>query len=308
MNEYGEAEKGLQRKGLALTLLSSLLLGSSYVVIKAGLTDLDPFLYSGLAIGIGALVALAYTLVRGTFTLAIFKRWEAWAAPLVTFVLLACQYTGLTLTTASTGALIIGANVLIVAPLSVLIFHDRLGRMRLVGLAVGMVGLIVLTTNLDPSSLEGGQLMGDLLLLVATACIALTYILSKFALRHMSFDQWVLTIHLFTPLPLFAMYFLFGNGSGVDPSMVPLIFYAGAFCTALPTLMWVWGLPHIGMIASSTIILSEATFAVFLAVVLLDEPLSWGMLLGAALVFLAIYLVVKGVPASRPANKSVRSP
>jgi len=297
VNEYGQVDVGLRRKGLAVTFLSSLLLGSSYVVIKAGLTDLDPFLYSGLAIGIGALVVLTYTLVRGTFSWSIFRRWEAWAAPMLTFVLLACQYTGLKLTTASNGALIIGANVLIVAPLSVLIFHDRLGRMRLVGLAIGMAGLLVLTTNLNLSSLEEGQLLGDALLLVATTCIALTYLLSKLALRHMTFDQWVLTIHLFTPLPLFAMYLLFGNGSGVDPSMVPLIVYAGALCTAIPTLMWVWGLPYIGMIASSTIILSEAIFAVFLAVMILGEPLTWGMMLGAALVFIAIYLVVKGAEA-----------
>jgi drug/metabolite transporter (DMT)-like permease len=61
--------------------------------------------------------------------------------------------------------------------------------------------------------------------------------------------------------------------------------------------MWVWGLPYIGMIASSTIILSEAIFAVFLAVMILGEPLTWGMMLGAALVFIAIYLVVKGAEA-----------
>jgi drug/metabolite transporter (DMT)-like permease len=300
MNEYGQVDAGLQRKGLAVTFLASRLLGSQYVAIKAGLADLDPFLYSALAMSLGALVMIVFTLARGTFTLSIFKTWEAWAAPLVSFVLLACLYVGIELTTASTGALIIGANVLIVAPLSVLIFHDRLGRMRLLGLAIGMLGLVVLTTHLDLSSLEGGQLLGDLLLFGATTCIALTYILSKFALRHMTFDQWVLTIHLFTPIPLFAMYLLFGDGSGVESTMVPLILYAGLFCTAIPTLMWVWGLPHIGMVASSTIILSESTFAVFLAVVLLDEELTWEMLLGAALVFIAIYLVVKGAPSALP--------
>jgi drug/metabolite transporter (DMT)-like permease len=157
-----------------------------------------------------------------------------------------------------------------------------------------MLGLFIITIGLDFSSLQEGQLLGDVLLLAATTCIALTYILSKFALRHMTFDQWVLTIHLFTPLPLFAMYLLFGNGSGVDPTMIPLIVYAGALCTAVPTLMWVWGLPHIGMVSSSTIILSEATFAVLLAVLILDEPLTWEMVLGAALVFVAIFLVVKG--------------
>lgn len=300
MNEFGQVSVALQRRGVAVTFLSSLLLGSSYVAIKAGLADLDPFLFSGLALSVGALVMLAITLVRGTFSWSIFRTWEAWAAPLVTFVLLCFQYTGLTLTNASTGALIIGANVLIVAPLSVLIFGERLGRLRLIGLALGMLGLLVLTTRLDLASLGEGQILGDVLLVVATACIALMYVLSKLALRHMTFDQWVLSIHLVTPLPLFAMYFLFGGGVGTAVAMVPLILYVGVFCNAIPNLMWVWGLPHIGMVASSTIILSESTFAVLLSMLLLDEPLSLEMLLGAAMVFTAIFLVVKGAELARP--------
>jgi drug/metabolite transporter (DMT)-like permease len=294
VNEYGQAEEGMRRKGIAVTFLSSLMLGSSYVAIKAGLADLDPFLYSGLAIGIGGMLVLLFTLLRGTFTWRIFRYWEAWAAPLVTFVLLACQYTGLSLTSASSGALIVGANVLIVAPLSVLFFRDRFGKLRLIGLAIGMLGLLVLTTRLDFSSLARGELIGDLLLLVATTGIALTYVLSRFALRRMTFDQWVLTIHLLTPLPLFALYLMFGDGGGLDGGLVPLVLYAGITCTGLPTLMWVWGLPHIGMVASSVIILSESTFAVLLSVLLLNEPLSFEMLLGAVLVFVAIYLVVRG--------------
>ena len=298
MPEDQVATRQQMRRGIGLTLLGSLLLGSSYVVIKLGLEDINPFLYSALVITIGAVVALAYTIARGTFKLSIFRRWEAWAAPLVTFVLLACQYVGLSLTTASTGALIIGANVLLVAPLSALLFHERIGRMRLVGLALGMVGLFTLTTRFDPDSLSSSQMAGDLLLLVATSCIALTYVLSKYALRHMTYDQWVLTLHLFTPVPLFLMYLLFGESTPIEASLVPLIFYVGALCTAVPTLMWVWGLRYIGMVTSSTIILSEATFAVFLSVLILNEPLDLFMILGAALTFVAIYLVIRGTPSS----------
>lgn len=294
MNEYGEVSGPQVKAGIIVTFLASLLLGSSYVVIKVGLEDLNPYLFSGMTIGIGAMVVLAYTLIKGTFTWSIFKRWEAWAAPLVTFVLLACQYTGLSLTTASTGALIIGANVLLVAPLSVLLFHEKMGRLRLLGLFLGMLGLVVLTTGLDMGSLDGGALLGNLLLFVATFCIALTYVLSKYALRHMSFDQWVLTIHLFTPLPLFALYFLSGDSTPVEMDLVPLIIFTGAMCTAVPTLMWVWGLKYIGMVNSSVIILSESAFAVLLSILILDENVDALMLLGAAMVFLAIFMVVKG--------------
>ena len=285
--------------GIGLTFIGSLLLGSSYVAIKLGVTDIDPLLFSALTMAVGALFMVIFTLVRGTFKLSIFRRWEAWAAPAITAILVGCQYVGLSLTNASTGALIVGTNVLLVAPLAAWLFKERLGALRVIGLALGMVGLFVLTTRLDLGSISSGQLTGDLLLFVATIMIALTYVLSRYALRHMSYDQFVLTILLFTPLPLLAMYLLSGSSAPVQVGSLPLILYIGILCSAVPTMLWVWGLRYIGMVASSTIILSEATFAVVLAVLILDEPINGFVLVGAGLTFLAIFLVIRGAPSAR---------
>jgi drug/metabolite transporter (DMT)-like permease len=284
------------RMGILLTFIGSLLLGSSYVAIKIGVTDIDPLLFATLVTSMAAVFMIVYTLWKGTFKLSIFRRWEAWAAMTVTFVLIACQYVGLSMTNASTGALIIGTNVLLVAPLSALLFKERLGKMRILGLAVGMVGLFVLTTRLDLGSISSGQLVGDALVFGATVCIALTYVLSKYALRHMTFDQFVLAIFLFTPLPLLALYLITGGSAAVEVTKLPLILYIGVLCTAVPTMLWVWGLRYIGMVTSSTIILSEATFAVILAVLILNEPINAFVILGAALTFVAIFLVIKGAP------------
>jgi len=287
--------------GILLTFIGSLLLGSSYVAIKLGVSNVDPLLFATLVVGVGAVFMLAYTLFKGTFRLSIFGRWEAWAAMAVTFVLVACQYVGLSMTNASTGALIIGTNVLLVAPLSALLFKERLGRLRILGLAFGMVGLFVLTTRLDLGSISSGQLVGDALVFAATICIALTYMLSGYALRHMSYDQFVLSIFLFTALPLLLLYLLFGGSADADLSLVPLILYVGVLCTAVPTILWVWGLRYIGMVTSSTIILSEATFAVILAVLILDEPVNLFVILGAGLTFFAIFMVIRGAPPAHEA-------
>jgi drug/metabolite transporter (DMT)-like permease len=63
-------------------------------------------------------------------------------------------------------------------------------------------------------------------------------------------------------------------------------------------MLWVWGLRYIGMVTSSTIILSEATFAVILAVLILNEPINAFVILGAALTFVAIFLVIRGAPST----------
>ncbi len=297
-----DEQKRLEFGGVALTLLATLLFGSSYVVVKLGLSEIDPLLYSTIVFSIGAMLVLCYTLIRGTFKLAIFRHWEAWAAPLVTFALVSLQYTGLSYTTASTGALIIGANVLLVAPLAALIFHERLGKLRVLGLLVGVLGLFVLTTKLDVSSVSSDAWLGDLMLIGSSACIALTFILSRFALRHMGFDQWTLCIHLFTPVLLFAAWMLFGSQSTVTSDLLPLILYVGILCTALPTLLWMRALNWISVVTSSTITLSESTFAVILSIVFLSESVDIFVIVGAALVFIAIYMVVRGEVAIKETN------
>jgi drug/metabolite transporter (DMT)-like permease len=290
-----DERKRQEFNGVALTLLATLLFGSSYVVVKLGVSEIDPLLFSTIVFAIGAVLILCYTLIRGTFKLEIFRHWEAWAAPLVTFALVCMQYVGLSYTTASTGALIIGANVLLVAPMAAIIFHERLGRLRILGLLVGVLGLFVLTTKLDIGGLSADTWLGDMLLVGTSACIALTFILSRFALRHMGFDQWTLCIHLLTPLLLFGAWMVIGSRpSSVACDVLPLILYVGILCTALPTMLWMRALDWISVVTSSTITLSESTFAVILSVVFLSEKIDVFVIVGAALVFSAIYMVVKG--------------
>jgi DME family drug/metabolite transporter len=282
--------------GVGMTLLATFMLGSQYVAIKLGLGSIDPFLYGTLVVGIGGLIMLAYTVRRGTFRLGMFRDWVALAAPIITFGLLACLYVGLSMTTASSGALIIGANCIIVAPLSALLFKERLGKMRLAGLGLGLIGLFAVTTRFDLGSIEAGALLGDLLMLVASVCVALTYVLSRVALRRMTYDKLVLHLHLFVPVPLFACYLI----AGAPPfpgSAAPFVLYVGLVCTAVPTMLWVKALGWISIVTSSTIILAESAFAVFLSVLILGEPLDAFVLAGAALIFIAIILVVRGQPA-----------
>ncbi len=279
--------------GIAITLLAALMLGSGYVVIKSGLGGMDPFLFSAMTIGIGGIIALAYTLFRHTFTWRIFTYWEAWAALTVTFGLLTSQYVGLSMTKASVGGLIIGGNVIVVALLSAFLFHEHLSRLRVFALAMGLVGLFIITTKLDIGGLTEEQLIGDILLVVTAICVALTIVLSKLALRRMSYDQFVLTLHLFVPIPLLIVYALFGEPTQIQATDLSYILYIGIVCTAVPTLMYVKALESISPVMSSAMTLTESTFAALLGIVVLGETLDIFVVVGAALVFASIALVTR---------------
>ncbi|MDD1769470.1 MAG: DMT family transporter [Methanomassiliicoccales archaeon] len=294
MNGHGLGERG----SIAITLLAALMLGSGYVVIKSGLGGIDPFLFSAVTVGIGGLIALGYTLSRGTFTWRIFTYWEAWAGMTVTFALLASQYVGLSMTKASIGGLIVGGNVIVVALLSAFLFREHLTRGKVAALAMGLVGLFIITTKLDVGGLTEEQLIGDMLLVITSVCVALTIVLSKLALRRMTFDQFVLSLHLFTPLPLLAVYALFGHPTQIQAVDLQYILYIGIVCTAVPTLLYVKALESISPVMSSAMTLTESTFAAVLGILVLNDQLDIFVVVGAALVFLSILLVTRRTTAN----------
>ena len=162
--------------------------------------------------------------------------------------------------------------------------------------------MFILTTKLNVAGMSSDTWLGDVLLIGTSTCIALTFILSRFALRHMGFDQWTLCIHLFTPLLLFGAWLVLGSRSSVACDALPLILYVGVLCTALPTMLWMRALDWISVVTSSTITLSESTFAVILSIVFLSESIDIFVIVGAALVFIAIYMVVRGEVAIKSAG------
>lgn len=284
-----EAERN-ERSAVLLSLIAALLFGSQYVVIKLGIGDLDPLFFGAMATGIGGLVALAYTLRNGCISLRTFLHWEVWAAAIVTSAMIAFQYIGLTMTTASVGGLIVGSNIIFVAPISAIVAKERLGWSRATGVAVGLLGIFTISTGWDLSVLTSGEMLGNLLLLGAALCIALSYPINRLAVRRMGMEEWVTGFHLLAPLFLLPLALSDGNIGTASMGAVPALLFVGMLCTSVPTLLWAKGLQSLTFVTSATILMSESVFAVILGVVVLGEPVTPLIIAGAALVFIAIFL------------------
>jgi len=287
------------RSALMLSLVASLLYGSQYVVIKDGMGGINPLLFGAATMGTGGLLAMLLVRRRKGLDLSIFKRWEVWAGTFFATAMNACQYIGLTLSTASVGGLIVGSNVIFVAPLSAIIFREVIGRVQALGVAVGLMGLVTITTGWDLSFLGTNVFLGDILLLIASFSIAANYPLTKFAVRVMGNDEWVMSFHLLSAFFLLILSLFIGGPGEPGDLSIPAVLFVGLFCTSVPTLLWAIGLRSLSMTTSATVLLSESAFAVLLGVVLLSEPLDKMTVLGAVLVFLAIFTVSRTVAQKR---------
>jgi drug/metabolite transporter (DMT)-like permease len=279
-----------RKVAVALSLTAALLYGSQYVAIKEGIKGFSPLLFGALTMGLGGLLALTLVIYRKSFSWGIFLGWDVLAGVVVTAGLIAFQNAGLSLSPASLGGLIVGSSIIFVAPISSLFFGEKLGARKMLAVFVGLLGLITLTTKWNLSTLASGTFLGYLLLTAASLCIALSYPITRLALRRLDPIQWAMAFHLLVPIPLLALAFLFNGSKIYDLGQLPFLLYVGVFCTALPTMLWAKGLEKISFITSATILMAESAFAVVLGILLLGEQLDWISLLGAALIFVAIFL------------------
>ncbi|MHC1709723.1 MAG: DMT family transporter [Methanomassiliicoccales archaeon] len=283
-----------RRTGAVLTtLLSSLMLGTSYVAVKMTVGDVNPFLLGAATMAVGSAVLLAYMVWKGMLDPAMLRRWEFWAGPIINLGVVAPSYVGLTMTTASAAGLIIGTNVVFVALFSRLLFGERLGRRRLLGLAVALLGLVTLTTRWDLSLLDGSRMIGNLLVLISAVCIGVSVVTSRIALRNLSAEQWSLSLHLLLPPALLALFFLVPMDGGLSSANVPAALFIGIVCTTVPTVLWTSALRHLSVVTSATILMVESAFAVFLSWIFLGEVIDAYVVTGAVMIFAAILLMAR---------------
>lgn len=275
------------------TLLSSLMLGTSYVAVKMQVGEVNPFLLGAAVMTVGTALLLIYMIWQGSLNREMLGRWEFWVAPLVNTGVVAPSYVGLTMTTASAAGLIIGTNVIFVALFSRILFKERLGWKRVLGLMVALLGLVTLTTHWDLSLLDPSRTTGNLLVLLAAAFIGIAVVLSRIALRRLSPEQWTLGLHAFLPATLMALFFLVPMDGGMEMTNLPWLLFIGAVCTTVPTVLWTGALRHIGVVTSATVLLVESAFAVFLSWIVLGESMDIFVIGGAVMIFGAILLLAR---------------
>jgi drug/metabolite transporter (DMT)-like permease len=283
------------RTAALATVGAGLLWGSSFSVIKLGLRAIDPYWFVFLRFAIAAAIALVVLWATGRLRAAL----RLLGHPLVIWLGIAngigfvFQFRGQTLTSAGNAALIINSCTIYVAIASRFVFQERLGLVRTLGVALGMLGVYLVATGGRLRGLSTGALAGDALVFAAALTWTVFILLDKkivgggrVGVRDLTGAMVVVTALTALPVAL-----VLGRGSFPRPAAewwtIP---YTAVFCTIIPFFLWTWGLQHISATTSSVIMLSEVVFALILAALILGERLSAGGFAGSACIIGAVLL------------------
>lgn len=204
---------------------------------------------------------------------------------------------GLKLVEAGRASIIIANNPIFIALMSALIFHDHLNILKVAGILISVSGaVIVVTRGQVLAGLGAGFGWGEVFIFGCVASWVAYSLLGKSVMADLSplaavtCSSLVGTACLFPPA---VMEGLFDSGAYSFQAWAS-IFYLGFFGTVLGFLWYYEGIKRIGPVRAGLFINFVPISAVFLAFLILDEPLTLSLLIGAVLVSSGVYLTTLG--------------
>jgi drug/metabolite transporter (DMT)-like permease len=285
------AQPAPQRRasGDAVLFVLTAFWGLTFVMVKAALAHVDPVTFLVLRFSLGA---AAVTLVAGRSL----KDRDTLRAGLLlgVFLFLAfiTQTAGLVYTTPSRSAFLTGMNVLLV-PFTTLALFRRVPRpTSLLGVALAVVGLYVLTGGL--SNEDGATWRGDLLTLACAATYAVHITLTEYFAPRVKIAALVATqLWTVAALSLCALPFVTVRFEP-SPALWGDIAFCGLVMSAAAIFVQTWGQARTTAVRAALIYSLEPVFAAGYSVAAGEETLGRREWIGGALIIGAVVLAEAG--------------
>jgi len=282
----------VSRRGWTLFLAMSVIWGIPYLLIKVAVGELSPVLVVFGRCVVGAVLLLPWALAAGWLRPAL-RHWRAlllFAALEMTVPWLLLSYAEQSLSSSLTGLLV--ATTPFVAALVGRIAgdEDRLTAVRLLGMALGVVGIVALL-GLDVS---GAQLLP----IVAVAIVVVGYATGPMVVSRalpevpgVAASALALTVTAVVYAP-FAVPQLDRAVHAPARALLSVV-GLGVVCTALALALFFLLIREVGPQRALVITFVNPAVAVVLGVLLLDEPFTLGIALGLPLVLVGCLLATR---------------
>jgi drug/metabolite transporter (DMT)-like permease len=287
-------------------IFASFVWGTSFVATKIGVEHVDPYYFTLLRFGIGAIVLLVATIIFGGFKLDILRDKMVWGIGLLNAIGQTLQNVGMTQTTATNAVLLVDINVVFIAILASVILREKLTSGVRYGLVIGLIGVAIVATEGDMSQILSGSFVGNLTVFVAGIVWSFYVVYQKKTLMRLP-QVLMLTTGVILASAVFCLpsMLLLGHSSAIDLSGTSAALYTGILCTGLAYLLYIAGLRGVGATASSVILLLEIVFAMIFAILVLSEIPTVATAIGALLIVASIMVTSTRENGKRRTDKNL---
>lgn len=282
----------VRKNALLSTIVAGALWGTSFPAIKIGLAFADPFVLVFLRMLLATVLIVMISYATNNLSVTLAKERLVWYLGLLNGFAYLIQYVGMGYSAASKSSLLVNLSVVWVAVLSWLILKESFSKKKTMGIFSGLVGIFLITTNLNLHELTQGSIMGDGLVFLSGILWSFFILYNKRIVDTYSAFQFMPWLFLGTTLPLTLAIPLFSNFSSLVLSIeaVLSVVYTAIFCWLVPYYLWAKGLEQLSPASSTVILLTEVIVAIAVSFFFLEETFTIISWVGTFLVSLAIIL------------------
>lgn len=276
------------RRDYGLVLVASVIWGTSFPAIKlsvGGAGDVDPLLLTFLRLGLSTLMGIVLLAVLRRLSPAIFRNRYVWILGALNAIGYDLQHMAEVYTTASKTSLLVNVNVIFVALFMVVLFKERMTAGKGLSVVLGLAGVAVLATPLDPAFLSQGEFAGDLMAL-GTGFVWAVYTINTKRMVDRGGDYLGLTVAVLATTTLFSAIALpWADQSHPIPAAGWAgILWLGLVTTLPPLVLWTWSMVKTSPTISAVLLLNEVAVASALSILFLGEPFAGYLVLGGVLI------------------------
>lgn len=213
------------------------------------------------------------------------------------------ENVGLSMTTASSAALIVASFPAITLVGERLVYKTPITLRQVAGIALAVVGVYLISVSSQKGEGAENPLLGNLILL-GTGLVWTAYIFStrrvvgRFPAVTLSFYQTLAGFIGFLPFTLLEAR----RWQAPDAMSVSMLLYLGTMCSVAAYLMYNFGLRKLKPSTSAFLMNLVPIFGTLFSVILLGETLTWRHLAGGALVILGVLVSVRVAQAGGQAG------
>ncbi len=296
-----------------LLLFASLAWAGSFVAVRVVYEEIPPIMLGFLRFLVATPVMFFLLFVlKKPFFLSIRKIPQLIVLGLTGVTLLyILQFTGVSLTSASTGGVLINTNVLFISLFSVLFLHERFTYLKTTGVFVSFLGVIFVVIGQmgnEAIVFDASFLGGCLFIILSAVCWAVYSIVGKYMLA--TDDSLVMTANAFLLGSIFFLPFVFSDIGHIVSNLtftgILAVLYLGLFCSVFAYIAWYYALSKSEAAESAVFLNLIPLFTILLSFFIGEYP-TFLFLIGAILIIGGVVLVQKAKKNESFSEKSIRS-
>ncbi len=274
-------------------LISVAVWGVSFPVIKVAVGEMDSLLFINMRFLLSALIVLLYLLATGRPIRRLVSGKTLWILGITNGLGFVMEAFGLNFTTATKASLLVNVNVVFMAMFSALLLGEKVKPKAKAGIAIGLLGVSLITTAGDVSTVLDGSLIGDMIIFAGGIVWAYSMIYNKRAATELRMTAMEVTESMTLTSALTVLPFLAFSSFGFSPTPIALasVAYTAVFCTLVAFFLFYRALRVLTIVNTGVIMLLEIVVATIASSAFLGEALSPIGMAGGVLIGFAILLV-----------------